>query len=95
MLNDLSPDQRELAQYMSELSEKAHAASWMHDLEVDLWRAVQQGPFRYGRLELTAEHIQRLLELSTRCGGWIYLHDTREELFVSFGEWTNMVSSRR
>jgi hypothetical protein len=41
MLADLSPDQRRLADYMSELSESAYCAGWMEGLEFALWEAVQ------------------------------------------------------
>lgn len=36
MLNDLSPQQRELENYMSELSEHAYSAGWMDGLEFAL-----------------------------------------------------------
>ena len=87
MLSDLSSPQRELAEYMSALSERAYGASWMEGLEVALWRAASQGPFTYGRLELTPEHVRHLRELSAACGGWIFLHKDREESFASFAEW--------
>ncbi len=32
-------------------------AGWMEGLEFELWGAIIDGPFRYGRLELTATHI--------------------------------------
>lgn len=87
MLSDLSPPQQALERYMSELSERAFHAGWMEGLEFALWRAVQDGPFKYGRLELTPEHLTRLTELSSACGGWIYFDQEREESFASFAEW--------
>jgi hypothetical protein len=73
MLSDLSAPQRELAEFMSALSERAYSAGWMEGLEFALWRAVSHGPFKYGQLELTVEHSHHLVELSKRCGGWIFL----------------------
>jgi hypothetical protein len=37
MLSDLTPDQRALARYMSDLSEEAYCAGWMSGLEYALW----------------------------------------------------------
>ena len=88
MLNDLSPEQRALADYMSELSEEAYHAGWMSDLEHVLWRAVMDGPFRYGHLDLSPQHVQRLKSLSEWCGGWIRFDDTEEESFVPLAQWT-------
>ncbi len=55
MLSDLDQHQLALADCMSSLSE-----GWMDGLEFEPWRAAVEGPCRYGRLELTAEHIARL-----------------------------------
>ena len=93
MLSYLSPPQQELARYMSALSESAYGAGWMEGLEYALWRAVSQGPFKYGQLELTSEHLQRLSELSQRVGGWVYFDQAREESFASLAEWKRLVSS--
>lgn len=92
MLIDLSPPQRELAIYMSSLSERAHSAGWMQGLEFSLWRAVSHGPFKYGRLELGPEQVQRLRELSERCCGWIFFHEQQEESFASLSEWAHLVT---
>ena len=40
MLNDLTPSQIALTDYMVELSEEACGATWMSDLEHALWHAV-------------------------------------------------------
>jgi len=87
MLSELSSSQRDLAEYMSSLSEAAYHASWVEGLEFSLWRAVVQGPFRYGQLQLTSEHVRRLAQLSERCGGWIVFHQEQEESFVSLDDW--------
>jgi hypothetical protein len=87
MLADLTPAQRKLAAYMSELSERAYYAGWMEGLEYALWRAVTVGPFQYGHLTLTAEHTQRLKALSEACGGWIKFDEDTEESFVPTARW--------
>ena len=87
MLSELSDSQLKLAKYMSELSEQAFSAGWMSDLEYSLWRAVNQGPFKYGQLELTVAHTRRLLELSGCCGGWIVFIEDHEESFMPIEEW--------
>lgn len=88
MQKELSREQLVLADYMSQLSEEAYCAEWMHNLEHVLWRVVTDGPFRYGRLNLKPYHIQRLKELSQNCGGWIRFDDEREEVFVLFALWS-------
>jgi hypothetical protein len=92
MLSHLSPAQRELAEFMSALSERAYGASWMEGLEFAIWRAVSDGRFKYGQLELTPEHIHHLVELSRGCGGWIFFEKDHEESFAPFSEWKRLVS---
>jgi hypothetical protein len=90
MLTNLTPQQRELAQYMSELSESAYSAGWMDGLEQALWRAVIGGPCRYGDLTLTTAHIQKLKALSDACGGWIRFDDEQDECFVPMESWIQL-----
>jgi hypothetical protein len=35
--------------------------------------------------------VQRLNDLSRRCGGWIYFHDDHQETFVTLAEWEHML----
>jgi hypothetical protein len=90
MLVQLPPDARSLADYMSDLSEEAYCAGWMLGLEYALWRAVLLGPRTYGRLKITAEHIERLKTLSTAAGGWIAFDDALGEVLVTHDEWKQM-----
>ncbi|HPG60519.1 MAG TPA: hypothetical protein PK586_00825 [Casimicrobium sp.] len=87
MLADLSQSERELAEYMSSISEDAYAAAWIEGLEFELWRAVQEIPFRYGRLQLTSVHAKRLKEMSQNGGGWIRFDEKTEEQFVPLSAW--------
>ncbi len=87
MTDDLLPAQRELAELMSAISELAYAAGWLSNLEHYLWRAVADGPFRLGQLQLTVSHISRLRDLAAACGGWIRFDDKNEEMFVPLAQW--------
>jgi hypothetical protein len=87
MLNDLSPQQLELENYMSELSGQAYSAGWMDGLEFALWKLVIDGPYKYGQLHLNSEHRQSLVELSGACHGWIVFHDQFDETFVPMSQW--------
>ncbi|WP_280151995.1 hypothetical protein [Piscinibacter sp. XHJ-5] len=72
---------------MSELSEAAYRAGWIENLEHSLWQAVVQGPFRFGRLDLNAEHVAKLKRLAKACEGWICFDDSDEETFVDLQWW--------
>lgn len=93
MLNSLEPDQRALADYMSELSEEAYCAGWMSGLEYVLWYGVQTGPMSYGRLDITDEHIKRMRMLCDQCGGWIVFDDVHEETWVPTHRWESMYAA--
>jgi hypothetical protein len=90
MIKDLTDSQKVLALYMSELSEEAYYAGWMHNLEHALWAAVIGGPREYGRLQITNEHINNLKSLSSDCNGWIIFDDLDEEKWVSIAEWKTL-----
>jgi hypothetical protein len=94
MLASLDANSRALAEYMSELSEKAYHAAWMAGLEFDLWESVSSAPKKYGRLELTADHATRLRALSEAAGGWIYFSDD-EETFVPMAEWLRVFEDHK
>lgn len=95
MLIDLTDDQRVLADYMSALSEQAFHAGWMENFEHALWRAVVDGSFRYGRLDITSQHTERLRVLSSTCGGWIVFDSTQEETFISLQKWISIYDPMR
>jgi hypothetical protein len=94
MLSDLNDSQRALAESMSLLSEAGYHAGWMAGLEYDLWRAVIEGPFRYGQLDLTDAHVERLRGLSDACGGWIVFDSAGEETFVPISHWNDIYRGR-
>jgi hypothetical protein len=87
VLADLSPDQRRLADYMSELSELAYCAGWMKGLEFALWEVVQGRRTRYGQTVFTQAQRQELASLAERIGGWIVFYDQQEESFLPLEDW--------
>jgi hypothetical protein len=89
MLLKLEPNARALADYMSELSEEAYCAGWMHDLEYELWEATLSGPKEYGRLMISWAHIARLKLLSAAAGGWIIFDEVEAESLMAIDEWQN------
>ena len=62
MLSELTPDQRALAEAMSDLSEAAYCAAWMIGLECALWGLLASGETRYGRATLTKEEIENRID---------------------------------
>jgi hypothetical protein len=91
----MNPEEKQLADYISDLSEQAYYAGWMAGLEYILWNAVIDGPRKYGRLEITVEHIAKLKELSDACGGWIMFDDEKGETFVPLDEWLRIYELNR
>ena len=90
MTTELTTHQKALADFMSQLSEKAYCAGWMADLEHVLWAAVLDGPRQYGHLAIDAEMISELNRLSSACGGWIIFEDHEGETWVSISKWKTM-----
>lgn len=75
---------------MSSLSEDTWCAGWMHNLEFDLWAAVQGERQGYGRASFSDAEIAKLKALSDACGGWIIFDDTTEQTFVTLPEWSRI-----
>jgi hypothetical protein len=94
MLSDLTPDQKALADAMSDVSEAAYSASWMAGLEFALWGLLVSGERRYGRATLKNEEAEDLRRLSEKCGGWIVFDDEKEEVFVPLADWKRMVAAQ-
>ena len=90
----MSPEAEALRAFMSELSEKAYSAGWMSGLEYDLWKAVVDGPRRYGRLEVETSHISRLRQLAQGCSGWIFFDEATGEKWIPIEEWKQRYSAR-
>lgn len=88
MLNDLTKEQRKLADFMSHLSEKCYSAGWMEGLEYVLWDALSTGQRKYGQSIISKQEIDQLVELSKDCNCWIYYDDTKEESAIDLTSWT-------
>jgi hypothetical protein len=95
MLSDLTEKQRDLANYMSFLSEMAWHSGWQEGLEFDLWSAVVNGRLQYGQLMLEPHHINELKRLSDACGGWIYFDEKLEESFMSKKNWLAKLAEQK
>ncbi|TXI83941.1 MAG: hypothetical protein E6Q40_10205 [Cupriavidus sp.] len=86
-LRDLTPTQRELAEFMSHLSERSYRAGWMSGIERELWTGMQKPGSSSAPIWLTSDETQRLKALSAQCGGWIVFDDILEETFVPLIDW--------
>ena len=58
MLKDLNTVEKELAEYMSQISEEAYSAGWFSDLEYILWNAVTGGKREFGRYFISDNDIE-------------------------------------
>lgn len=87
MIKELTEDEQQLANLMSEISERCYAAGWMSGLEFVLWDALTTGPRSYGHDKITTEQIEHLRKLSNRTGTWIVYDDNKEEIAVPLQEW--------
>lgn len=82
-----TPEARELADYMSDLSERAFYAQWLIDLEYMLWKFVVDGPGQFGHEELDEDAVAKLRKLSLACGGWIVYADLAGLVWVPGDDW--------
>ena len=87
MINDLTQDERQLAEFMSELSEKCYSAGWMMDLEYVLWDAVMTGPRNYGHGTITKDDISKLIQVSGKINSWICFDDEQDEISIPMDKW--------
>jgi hypothetical protein len=87
MLDELNIEQRKLAEYMSEISERCLSAAWIHDLEFELWNAVLTGPRKFGHDFITAEDLTFLIEQSKKSNSWIIFSDSADESALDLSKW--------
>jgi hypothetical protein len=95
MLKQLSDDQRNLADFMSELSEHAYCAGWMKGLEYSLWTSLSFNKYSYGHYKLNKLEIAKLKELSHKCKGWIYFDQKNEESYIPLKQWVKMYKENK
>ncbi|GAA4459766.1 hypothetical protein GCM10023189_33890 [Nibrella saemangeumensis] len=87
MLNDLTTQQRKLADFMSDLSEKCYSAGWLENLEYVLWDASITGERKFGQDIVSQQDIDQLMQLSNDCNCWIYFDDITEETAIDLAVW--------
>nr|WP_294946888.1 hypothetical protein [uncultured Mucilaginibacter sp.] len=79
--------EKQLADFMSDISEDAYCSSWNYGLEYTLWDAVLNGECRYARHYITKENIEVMIKLSNECGCWIYFDDEKGQTPIPLDEW--------
>jgi hypothetical protein len=71
---------------MGDLSQDYWCASWLTDLEFDLWSATQAA-----RSPFTRSDLAQVKYLSAKCGGWIAWHDAAPwRRYVPLSVWEPM-----
>jgi len=80
-----------LAKVMSQLSEDHWCAGWLHDLEFDLWDALEGS----GSLRIAQADLDQLRYLADKCGGWIKWDDQRHgPRYVHADDWCRTYQER-
>jgi hypothetical protein len=87
MLQDLTPEQKRLADFMSDISERCYSAGWMKDLEYILWDALLNGERQYGQDTISSIDIEELIGLSNAGDSWIVFSDDNEETAIALNVW--------
>ena len=72
---DMTDQQRELYELMSDISEDCYCAGWMHGLEYAIWGALQDGDRSYGMSEMDAAQLERCRALAKELDGWVIWYD--------------------
>jgi hypothetical protein len=90
MYSDLTDIQKKLADFMSDISERAYHAGWMMNLEYVLWGALVNGERQYGRYFITQADIDNLTRLAKQSNCWIYFDNNTEETAISFEQWSRI-----
>ena len=88
MIEDLTTDQKILANFMSDISERCYSAGWIANLEYVLWDTLTSGPRRYGQDSITQNDITELKTYSDNAKSWIFFDDNIDQLGLSISEWT-------
>lgn len=89
MLKDLTPDQKVLSDFMSDISERCYYAGWMKNLEHVLWDAITSGQRKYGHADITSADINTLKTLADKSNSWIIYDDDLDETALDLNVWTS------
>jgi hypothetical protein len=87
MMNDLTSQQLQLENFMSDISERCYSAGWLQDLEYVLWDALINGPRKFGGGIITEKDIETLKKLSEAANAWIVFDDVKEETAMDLESW--------
>jgi len=87
MRDELTENEKKLADLMSEISERCYDAGWMLNIEYVLWHAVISGPRSFGRGEITQKDIDELTRLSNATKTWIVFDTKDEETPMPLEKW--------
>src|SRR5687768_10007839 len=90
MLNDLTVDQRRLADLMSDLSERCYYAGWLKNLEYVLWDACINGERSFGHDRITQQDIHQLMDYAQTYNCWIYNDKETEETAIDLQLWRDV-----
>ncbi len=89
----LTYSQLDLYDRMSEISEDGLCASWVFDIEYNIWDAIVNGNASPAYSRMSPRLLRRCQLLSMEIGGWIYWTDGPQ--FAPMAQWLTMVDSRR
>lgn len=89
---NMSEEQWELANLISDISNDHQFAGWMGDIEYSLWKmVVNVGASRHYGFGSVKEHrIDRLYDLANKLQGWVYWNEDCGETFVTLDTWREM-----
>ena len=88
---ELTPEQRVLAEAMSDVSERAYCAGWMQDTEYEVWRLLHDGGgWGWAEAEYLAPEVEAVRAAFERAGCWIVWDDEHEEQPVTLEKWQPM-----
>lgn len=88
MLKDLTPDEKKLADFMGDISERCYYAGWIKNLEYVLWDAINSGQRTFGHGTISDNDIRTLKTLADKSNSWIVFHDNSEETAIDLNTWT-------
>lgn len=85
--HSFAPEQRALAECMSEMFMLALRVSWMEGLEKVLWDVAHEQHSWFGSVALTPAQCQRLRVLAAAAGGWVVSYSTSGLTWMPWDRW--------
>src|SRR5690349_19338601 len=87
MLQELTIEQRKLANLMSSISEECYYAGWLQNLEYVLWDSIMNGERKYGHGFISQKQIDLLRMYAKDANSWIVFNDDKEETAIDLQTW--------